>query len=42
MKASFCPHCGEPLELDPDGGYCQRCGEYFENAELEEAAEEEE
>ena len=37
-----CPKCGSKLELDPDGGYCPECDEYWDERDLEEKLKEEE
>lgn len=36
-----CPKCGEELELDPDGGWCDECHEYWDLGNLKEHQEEE-
>jgi uncharacterized Zn finger protein (UPF0148 family) len=36
-----CPHCGDALEMDPDGGYCPSCEEYFSVETLQDYADEE-
>jgi transposase len=35
MKVSNCPRCGHELELDPDGGWCSHCQEYWDNVDLD-------
>jgi len=37
-----CPKCGRILEMDPDGGWCRFCEEYFPMDILLERMEEEE
>lgn len=29
-----CPRCGEEMRLDPDGGYCPICEEYWHMNDL--------
>lgn len=36
-----CPRCGEDLELDPDGGWCNECGQYWDLTVLKDFQEEE-
>jgi len=36
-----CPRCGRLLELDPDGGWCDSCGDYWDIYDLNEVAQEE-
>jgi len=38
----ICPNCATELEMDPDGGYCPECDEYFPMDVLEEFLEENE
>ena len=37
-----CPACGEELDLDPDGGWCDNCKEYWDKDELKEKWKEDE
>jgi rubrerythrin len=36
-----CPRCGHLLDMDPDGGYCPNCDDYWPIADLAEHEEEE-
>ena len=31
-----CPACGLDLDMDPDGGWCERCKSYWDMVDLEE------
>lgn len=31
-----CPKCGAPLDMDPEGGWCDKCQEYWPEDILEE------
>ena len=37
-----CPKCGKRLDMDPDGGWCDSCEDYFPMDILIERMEEEE
>jgi len=37
-----CPKCGNELELDPDGGWCPKCKDYWDKHELKEKWKEDE
>lgn len=31
---SLCQKCGTILELDPDGGWCPKCEEYWDKSDI--------
>ncbi len=35
FRRTTCPKCGAVLELDPDGGWCPECEEYWDNVDLD-------
>lgn len=34
-RYGYCRKCGESLQLDPDGGWCASCEDYWDNVDLE-------
>lgn len=35
-----CPVCAQPMEVNPDGAFCETCNDYYEWADLMDADEE--